>query len=60
MIIFFAAIPFPFDIVGVLCGLSKYDAKKFFITTFIGNWIKLTVVALAGFHGVHWILRLFR
>ncbi len=59
VIIFFSVIPFPFDIVGVVCGLSKYDMKKFFVATFIGNWIKLSIVALAGFHGLPWVLKVF-
>ncbi len=59
VIIFLGALPFPFDVVGVVCGLSKYDVKKFFIASYIGNTIKLMIVALAGFYGVHWILRIF-
>ncbi|MBI4176825.1 MAG: VTT domain-containing protein [Candidatus Aenigmarchaeota archaeon] len=59
VIIFFAAVPFPFDIVGVMCGLSRYDVKKFFLATFIGNSIKLSIVALAGFYGLPWVLRVF-
>ncbi|MBI3412627.1 MAG: VTT domain-containing protein [Candidatus Aenigmarchaeota archaeon] len=59
VIIFFSAIPFPFDIIGVLCGLSKYDVKRFFVATFIGNSIKFSVVALAGFYGTTWVLKMF-
>lgn len=59
VIILFSAIPFPFDVVGVLCGLSRYDIKKFLTAVFIGNWIKLSLVALSGFYGIPWILRIF-
>ncbi|MFH0890227.1 MAG: VTT domain-containing protein [Candidatus Aenigmatarchaeota archaeon] len=59
VIIFLGALPFPFDVMGVLCGLSKYDLKKYFVATYIGHTIKLVVLALAGFYGVHWILRIF-
>lgn len=59
VIMFFSVIPFPFDIVGVVCGLSKYDVRKFVLAAFAGNWIKLSVIALAGFHGLPWVLKVF-
>ncbi len=54
-----AALPFPFDVIGVLCGISKYDIKKFFAAVLIGNTIKLTFVAFAGLYGISWVLKLF-
>lgn len=59
VIMFFAVVPFPFDIVGVVCGLSKYDIRKFVLAAFAGNWIKLSLIALAGFHGLPWVLKVF-
>lgn len=54
-----AAFPFPFDVVGILCGLSRYDVKRFWLAVFIGNFFKLTIVALGGYYGLHWVLKLF-
>ncbi len=54
-----AVLPFPFDVIGVLCGISKYDIKKFFAAVLIGNTIKLTLVAFAGLYGIGWVLKLF-
>ena len=31
---------FPFDLVGILSGLSRYDVKKFFVAGFIGKFFK--------------------
>ncbi len=44
-----AALPFPFDIVGILAGAGRYDIKKFFVATFIGKTIKNLLIAYAGF-----------
>ncbi len=60
IIILFAAIPFVFDLVGILCGLSKYDIKKFYIASFIGNLIKMTTISMSGFYGLSWVLNIFR
>jgi len=59
VIVVFAATPLPFDLVGILCGLSKYDIKKFFLAALIGNVIRGMVIALAGFYGMSWILGIF-
>ncbi len=56
IIIFFAATPFPDDIVGVLSGTLRYPFKKFFIACFIGKLILNLVLAYAGFYGINWIL----
>lgn len=59
VVLVLASIPFPFDVVGIFCGLSRYDVKRFWLAVFIGNFIKLTVVALGGYYGLHWVLSLF-
>ncbi|MFH1105854.1 MAG: VTT domain-containing protein [Candidatus Aenigmatarchaeota archaeon] len=59
VILALASIPFPFDVVGILCGLLRYDVRKFWLAVFTGNFIKLTVVALGGFYGLHWVLKFF-
>ncbi len=54
-----AILPFPFDVIGVLCGISKYDIRKFFVAALIGNTIKLTLIAFAGLYGINWVLKIF-
>ncbi|HKZ45422.1 MAG TPA: VTT domain-containing protein [archaeon] len=44
-----AFLPFPFDIVGILCGMSKYDMKKFFIATLIGKIARSILIAYVGY-----------
>ncbi len=41
-------LPFPFDIIGILSGMSNYSIKKFFIATLIGKTIKTILIAYAG------------
>jgi len=43
-----AAIPFPFDVLGMFCGAIHYDAKKFFILTACGKIIQHTIFAVTG------------
>jgi membrane protein YqaA with SNARE-associated domain len=56
IIILFAATPLPDDIVGILCGVFKYDLRKFFIASFIGKFILNTALAFGGYYGIEWIL----
>lgn len=44
-----AFVPFPFDIVGILSGMSKYDIKKFFIAAAIGKIARSILIAYAGY-----------
>ncbi len=50
-----AFIPFPFDIIGILAGISKYDVRKFLIATGIGKIFKALVIAYAGYFLVPYI-----
>ncbi|MEW6294906.1 MAG: VTT domain-containing protein [Candidatus Diapherotrites archaeon] len=51
--IFFASVtPFPFDFVGIVAGLIKYDWRKFFIAMLAGKIIKYALLAYAGFTGI--------
>ncbi|MFH7903523.1 MAG: VTT domain-containing protein [Candidatus Aenigmatarchaeota archaeon] len=47
-ILIFAALPLPFDIIGVLAGFLKYDIKKFIVFTFIGKLIKMLLIVYLG------------
>jgi membrane protein DedA with SNARE-associated domain len=57
VIILFAATPLPFDIVGLVAGVIRYDAKKFLLATFIGKFIIFSVIAWAGLFGMEWLLQ---
>ncbi len=57
-IFLFAALPLPFDIIGMLAGYLKYDLKKFLIAVFFGKLIKITIVAFIGTEIIE-ILKIF-
>ena len=42
-------LPFPFDFVGILSGMSNYDLKKFLLATFIGKTGKILLISYAGY-----------
>lgn len=56
VIIVFAATPIPYDIIGILCGIIKYDLRKFFLATLIGKIIINTALAWAGFYSLTWVI----
>ncbi len=43
--------PFPFDLIGIVCGMLKYDWKKFFIAALIGKIPRYLLVVFAGYFG---------
>jgi len=43
-----AFLPFPFDIVGILAGMGRYEIKKFFLATFIGKFLKALLIVYLG------------
>ena len=59
VIVLFAATPLPDDVLGLLCGLIKYDIKKFFVASLIGKIILTTALAWAGFYGMEVVLQIF-
>ncbi|MGC9059175.1 MAG: YqaA family protein [Candidatus Aenigmatarchaeota archaeon] len=53
-----AFLPFPFDIVGILAGMGRYEIKKFLIATFIGKFFKSLLISLVGYgirEIVYWV-----
>jgi len=44
----FAALPFPFDIIGIACGLLKIDVRVFFLMTWLGKMTSRVMLALTG------------
>lgn len=59
IIILFAATPLPDDIVGILAGIIRYDIRKFFLASVIGNVIMMLALALGGFYGMAWVMSIF-
>ncbi|UCD07445.1 MAG: VTT domain-containing protein [Candidatus Aenigmatarchaeota archaeon] len=59
VIIIFAATPIPYDIIGILCGVIKYNLKKFFLATLIGKIIINVLIAWAGSYSVAWVVQVF-
>jgi len=54
-----ALTPFPFDIVGITCGLIKYDPKKFFIAAVAGKVFRYLIIGIAGFYSLGFIKDFF-
>ncbi len=48
-------LPFPFDIIGILSGVSNYDMKKFLIATIIGKTAKTLLIAYAGYYAIPYL-----
>jgi membrane protein YqaA with SNARE-associated domain len=59
VIVIFAATPLPDDVLGVLCGVIKYDVKKFFLASLTGKLILNISLALGGYYGLQWVLAFF-
>ena len=55
----FSAIPFPFDVIGILCGVIKYDVKKFALAVFAGRTVLYAVLAYASSIGMAAIIQHF-
>jgi len=48
-------LPFPFDFIGILSGMSNYDLRKFLLATFIGKTGKILLIAYAGYFAAPYI-----
>lgn len=44
---------FPFDLVGILSGLSRYDVKKFLLAGFLGKFLKTIALYILIQNGIH-------
>lgn len=57
-IILLAAIPNPFfDLAGIAAGGLKMPMVRFLIFVWIGQLIKMTVFALAGYYSIGWLIK---
>lgn len=43
---------FPFDLVGIITGLSRYDIKKFLLAGFLGKFLKTIVLYILIQNGI--------
>lgn len=54
-----SAIPNPFfDIAGVAAGIAKMTLHRFLLACWVGQIIKMTLFAYAGFYSLDWLLNL--
>ena len=51
--------PFPFDLIGIAAGLSRYDIYRFFVGAFIGKFLRYFAIAYAGILGLQFIKAFF-
>ena len=56
MLFVLAALPIPFDLAGVWAGTTRYPLPRFLLFIAPGKIIKVTLVALAGYYSVSWLL----
>lgn len=54
-----AATPFPFDFIGIVAGLIRYNAAKFFVALSFGRLLRYELIAFAGFFGIEAIKKFF-
>lgn len=59
LIVIFSFTPLPDDILGLFCGATKYDVKKFFLATLIGKIMLGLVLAYGGLLGLEFLERYF-
>lgn len=59
-ILFLSAIPNPFfDAAGIAAGVAKMPIWKFLFFCWIGQLIKMTLFAVAGYYSVEWMTNFF-
>ena len=59
-ILVLSAIPNPFfDIAGIAAGIAKMPLRTFLFFTWIGQIIKMTLFAIAGYYSLTWLTNFF-
>jgi len=59
-ILVLSAIPNPFfDIAGIAAGIAKMPMRTFLVFTWIGQIIKMTLFAIAGYYSLTWLTNFF-
>jgi membrane protein DedA with SNARE-associated domain len=60
-ILVLSAIPNPFfDIAGIAAGIAKMPLRTFLLFTWVGQIIKMSLFAIAGYYSVTWLTNFFR
>lgn len=60
-ILVLSAIPNPFfDVAGITAGIAKMPIRTFLIFTWVGQIIKMTSFAIAGYYSIEWLTNFFR
>ncbi len=55
-----AVIPNPFfDVAGVAAGIAKMSLRRFLLACWLGELIKMSVFAYAGFYSLDWLINKF-
>jgi uncharacterized membrane protein YdjX (TVP38/TMEM64 family) len=55
-----AVIPNPFfDIAGVAAGIAKLSLRRFLLACWLGELIKMSAFAYAGFYSLDWLINKF-
>ncbi|MCD6434280.1 MAG: VTT domain-containing protein [Candidatus Diapherotrites archaeon] len=44
--------PFPFDVIGIVAGILKYNIKKFVVACFAGKFLRYLIISYAGYLGI--------
>ena len=58
-ILVLAAIPNPFfDIAGIAAGATKISLRRFLLFCWVGQLIKMSLFAYAGYYSIEWIAKL--
>lgn len=58
-IFMFAAVPFPFDIIGIVCGMLEVPPMVFFSLTACGKIASRLMLAVAGAQGANLVFGIF-
>ena len=59
VVLAFAFLPLPFDVIGVLSGASKYNFKRFLLALTIGRVVRTLLIAYGGVYAIPFVSNLF-
>lgn len=59
VVLIFAFLPFPFDVIGVLSGATKYDFRRFLLALAIGRLTRTLLIAYGVFIAIPFVSNLF-
>lgn len=48
-------LPFPFDIIGIICGATNFGVKKFLLASIISKVVKTMLIAYAGYFALPFV-----